>query len=88
MKDENGDYRIPTLYDISDSAHWYNKADLGVVVHRKKDHTILRVAKSRYHDEIGIPGEVFMTYRFEERRFEPYGDPKAGPIYSAYDDDE
>lgn len=87
MKDENGDYRVPTLYDISDSAHWYNKADLGVVVHRKKDYTILRVAKSRYHDEIGTPGEVFMTYCFEERRFELYNDPKAGPTYSAYDDE-
>ena len=70
QKDEKGEYRVPTLYDISDSAHWYNKADLGVVVHRLTDHSVIRVAKSRYHDEIGIPGEVNATFKFEERRFE------------------
>jgi len=26
--------RPPTLYDISSSAHFYNKADAGIVVHR------------------------------------------------------
>lgn len=24
----------PNLYDISGSAHWHNKADVGIVVHR------------------------------------------------------
>lgn len=69
-KDENGKYMVPTLYDISDSAHWYNKADLGVVVHRDGDATLIRVAKSRYHDEIGVPGDVDATFVFEQRRFE------------------
>ena len=31
---ENGKLPAPTLYDISGSANWANKADLGVVVHR------------------------------------------------------
>jgi twinkle protein len=70
QKDENGDYRVPTLYDVSDSAHWYNKADIGIVVHRYSDHTLLRVAKSRYHDEIGIPGDEKAHFHFEQRRFE------------------
>lgn len=70
QKDEKGEYRVPTLYDISDSAHWYNKCDLGVVVHRYADYSLLKVAKSRYHDEIGQPGEVKATFKFEERRFE------------------
>jgi twinkle protein len=70
MKDKEGNYTIPTLYDISDSAHWYNKADLGVVVHRESENnSIIRVSKSRYHDEIGVPGEVNATYQFYERRF-------------------
>jgi twinkle protein len=70
QKDKDGNYMIPTLYDISDSAHWYNKADLGVVVHRETEsNSIIRVAKSRYHDEIGRPGEVNATYNFFERRF-------------------
>jgi twinkle protein len=34
-KDGDGKYRMPTLYDISDSANWYNKCDLGIIVHRR-----------------------------------------------------
>lgn len=74
-KDENGQYQVPTLYDISDSAHWYNKADLGVVVHRLETHTLIRVAKSRYHDEIGVPGEVQAEFLFDQRRFEIWDHP-------------
>jgi twinkle protein len=70
QKDQDGGYRIPTLYDISDSSHWYNKADVGIVVHRQGEETIIRVAKSRYHDEIGKPGEVKANFHFEKRRFE------------------
>lgn len=67
---QTGDYRMPTLYDISDSAHWYNKADLGVVVHRTAISTQIRVAKSRYHDEIGTPGEVEAQFQFDQRRYD------------------
>lgn len=71
QKDADGGYRIPTLYDISDSSHWYNKCDVGIVVHRKDEQTtIVRVAKSRYHDEIGRPGEVAASYDFPRRRYE------------------
>jgi len=70
QKDEKGDYRVPTLYDVSDSAHWYNKADIGVIVHRYSDHTLIRVAKSRYHDEIGVPGDERANFVFDQRRFE------------------
>lgn len=75
QKDEKGEYRVPTLYDISDSAHWYNKADLGVIVHRFSDYSLIKVAKSRYHDEIGVPGDVQATFHFEERKFEPWAKP-------------
>jgi len=69
-KDGDGKYRMPTLYDISDSANWYNKCDLGIVVHREgPDDTLIKVQKSRYHDVIGIPGEVRMHYSKDERRF-------------------
>jgi len=38
MQRENGASRpIPTLYDISGSANWVNKADLGIVIHRDPD---------------------------------------------------
>ena len=35
---ENGGSRpVPTLYDISGSANWVNKADIGIVIHRDPD---------------------------------------------------
>lgn len=35
-KDKEGKYAVPSLYDISGSAHWVNKADFGIVVHRSE----------------------------------------------------
>lgn len=71
QKDGNGVYAMPNLYDISDSAHWYNKADLGTVVYKATDtNSIIRVIKSRYHDEIGTPGEANVQFNFMHRRFE------------------
>lgn len=70
VKDGDGNYKMPSLYDISGSSNWYNKADLGVIVHRKDDeNTLIKVQKSRYHDIIGKPGEVLMQFSVDERRF-------------------
>lgn len=70
LRAKDGKYPIPTLYDISDSAHWYNKADLGVVVHRDKDNgDIVMVAKSRYHNEIGKTGVVDVKFSVEDGRY-------------------
>jgi twinkle protein len=74
VKGENGGYRRPTMYDISDSAAWYNKADLGFIVHRPNPvETQIVVEKSRYHEQIGVPGEVFMHFSRESRRFTEIG---------------
>jgi twinkle protein len=68
---DDGKPRMPNLYDISDSSHWYNKADLGVIVHRETEHeTIIRVAKSRYHEILGTPGEVRAMFNQEIGRYE------------------
>jgi twinkle protein len=34
QRDATGNLPVPTLYDISGSAHWTNKADIGFVVWR------------------------------------------------------
>jgi twinkle protein len=69
-KDGEGNYKMPTLYDISGSANWYNKADLGVIVHREnEDDTLIKVQKSRYHEVIGTPGEVRMQFSKDQRRY-------------------
>lgn len=74
VRDKMGKFPIPGLYDISDSAHWYNKPDVGIVVHPTVDdelgpHTKLIVAKSRYHDKIGEPGEVPLRFDRTTSRF-------------------
>lgn len=69
-KDADGNYKMPTLYDIAGSANFYNKADLGVIVHREnEDDTLIKVQKSRYHEIIGRPGEVRMQYSKDEKKF-------------------
>lgn len=70
---DNGKIPMPTLYDISGSAHWANKADIGVVVHRDfdNDHTEICVSKVR-HKWIGRPGKVTLRYdRVTGRYSEP-----------------
>jgi hypothetical protein len=43
QRDKSGSLPTPTLYDISGSANWVNKADLGIVVHRDPDKDPTRV---------------------------------------------
>lgn len=72
-RDKNGDFPIPSLYDISDSAHWANKADLGIVVHRMNydsQDTIISNRKSRYHDIIGRPASKTFWFNKSANRFE------------------
>ena len=70
--DNHGKLPVPTLYDIADSAHFANKPDAGIVIHRdyKSGLTLCRVAKSRDHDRIGKPGDSWMSFNPYKRRFE------------------
>lgn len=63
-----------TLYDISDSAAFQNKADLGVVIGRLGDPAIdnttgVFVRKVRYQPETGELGTVELTFDRESRLF-------------------
>jgi twinkle protein len=62
QRGRDGKFLCPGLSDISDSAHWSNKVDVGIVIHRADllddRETTIRVVKSRYHDVIGTPGEI------------------------------
>lgn len=73
-KNDDGNYGVPTLYDISDSAHWYNKADVGIVIHRtgrtpQDSKTLIRVSKTRYHDQIGEPGDMEAVFNPQSLRY-------------------
>lgn len=61
---EGGKLPVPTLYDISGSAHWANKADFGITVHRPSDGTLtteIHVRKVRYK-WLGKKGMVLLRY--------------------------
>ncbi len=69
-RDENGKTPMPSLYDIAGSANWNNKADVGVIVHREnEDNTIIKIAKSRYHSQIGVPGSIRMQFCKDDLRY-------------------
>lgn len=60
-----------TLYDISDSAHFANKADLGVVIARIDNsmQTFIMVQKVRYQPLTGMRGKHGVTYSYESKTF-------------------
>lgn len=66
----DGSLPVPSLYSISDSAHWANKPDVGLVIHREKEgDTLIKVAKSRYHEAIGKPGTIKADFSEITRRY-------------------
>jgi twinkle protein len=70
-RNREGVYPTPTLYDISDSAMWANRADVGLVVDRPDkttDRTLIQVVKSRFQDQIGTLGES--NVHFDGIRYE------------------
>jgi twinkle protein len=64
VKDKAGVYQPPTMYEISGGAHWRNKADNGICVHRPdytNDTTEIYIQKIRFR-EVGKTGSVKLKY--------------------------
>lgn len=63
---DTGNYPVPTLYDISGSAHWRNKADNGIVVWRdfsdSEKAVEIHIQKIRFR-QIGKPGLAKLKYQ-------------------------
>ena len=62
------------LQDISDSAHWANKADIGVTIGRIGEIDIststgVYIKKVRYQPEAGKPGQFVLQYSRDARMF-------------------
>jgi len=77
---KDGKYPMPSLYDIAGSAHFSNKPDVGLIVHRLDEvTTVLNVAKSRYAS-IGIKGEVFGSFNVETGRYQMIEDEKVAGL--------
>lgn len=74
-KDSTGlKFDVPTLYDISGSAHFYNKADYGVSIYREwgnDPHTQIHVQKVKFK-HLGPGGMIQKRYNYNNGRYEPY----------------
>ena len=61
-----------SLYDVSGSASWRNKADHGIIIHRDKSDTSMtyvKVDKSKDWSTMGRPGTVKMQFVPERASF-------------------
>lgn len=74
-KNPDGKFQVPTLYDISGSANFYNKADFGISVHRDKEFgwTEIHVQKVKYR-HLGQGGMAKFKYNLFNSRYVPYED--------------
>jgi twinkle protein len=90
LQRENGkSLAAPTLYDISGSANWANKADIGVVVHRDPSQdatrTDLYVRKVRFKS-VGKIGVVSLRYDRATGRYAEIAPTRTAPV-RAYPND-
>jgi twinkle protein len=91
MQREGGKLPPPTLYDISGSANWANKADIGVVVHRPDPvsqpiTTEIYIRKVRFK-AVGKIGVVSLRYDRATGRYAEAGGQDLPGIALAYDDE-
>lgn len=72
-KNKDGVVEAPTLYDISGAAHFYNKTDFGIVVHRDrvKDTVEVHVQKVKFR-HLGKVGTAYFKYNLNNGRYSPY----------------
>ena len=80
------DYAVPTAYDISGSANFYNKPDNIIAVHRNKDRNTnpdnivqIRVWKARNNHE--HEGEFLLHYNHRTNGFSSATEEKEGSLY-------
>jgi twinkle protein len=77
QKDGKGNYPVPTPYDVSGSAHWRNKADNAITIHRpnikdwKDPRVEVHVQKIRFK-EIGKVGCAVLDYEYVTGRYRPH----------------
>jgi twinkle protein len=68
---KDGKARAPTPYDADGSAHWFNKADHFLIVHRENeaaDEALVRIAKVKF-DGTGKKGAVRLAFDTASSRF-------------------
>jgi len=74
IRNADGIFTVNSLYDVSGSAHWNNKADVGIIVTRDyENHTTnIRIAKIREIDVQGNVGECTIRWNNNTKCFEDF----------------
>jgi twinkle protein len=72
MQKTGGKYEVPTLYNISGSAHFFNKTDNGITVYRDFENNVVdvHIQKVRY-SWLGKVGCASFNYSLELRQYSP-----------------
>ena len=81
VKGKDGKLRVPGLYDISGSAHWYNAPDHGLVVHRPNGsgrYCQVHVLKARFARS-GHNGFAWLRFEIEGQDAGRYVSSSTGP---------
>ena len=71
QRGKQGELPVPNLYDVADSAHWANKPDVGIIIHRfdtGTPNTLIKIAKVR-HRVVGRPGELAGVWNRDTGRY-------------------
>ncbi len=66
-----GKIRVPSMYDIDGSAHWFNKPDIGLVIDRPDPNipqTALHITKVRFEDT-GKVGKIMLSFNEQTSRY-------------------
>jgi twinkle protein len=73
QRNKDGIVEAPTLYDIAGSAHFFNMADYGIVIHRNRLHSNVevKVCKVRFK-HLGSVGTAYMKYNETNGRYTQY----------------
>lgn len=75
MNKTNGKFDVPSLYDISGSANFFNKTDYGITVHRKTDGQNVMINEVEIYFQkikykhLGTQGIISLNYDYNSGRF-------------------
>ena len=77
----SGKFPVPTMYDISGSAAFFNKADFGIAIERDRtqDVTRVHVQKVKFR-HLGQPGVASFEYNTHNGRFVPMEEGKTDDL--------
>jgi len=80
--DNNRKPVVPSPYDISGSANWFNKSDNAITIHRHKDededYVGVHVHKIRFQYKNGRPGMGKLNYDIKNGKYGEYHESKEG----------